>query len=153
MASFNFNKVLLGGRLTSAPELKQTPNGVPVCTFGIAVNRKATKGGTSEADFFNCTAWRGTGEFVSKYFSKGSSIFVVGTLQNRTWTDSNGQKRYATDIVVDEANFVDSKNEAQGNNVANNGYIPQSYTAPTFNSTAPSAVSIEDLSASDDLPF
>ena len=114
MANFNFNKVILGGRLTSDPELKQTPNGVSVVSFGIAVNRKVKQGGTQEVDFFNVTAWRQTAEFVSRYFRKGSAICVVGTLQNRTWTDNNGQKRYATDIIAEEIQFVDSRGEQQG---------------------------------------
>lgn len=114
MANFNFNKVILGGRLTSDPELKQTPNGVSVVSFGIAVNRKVKQGGNQEVDFFNVTAWRQTAEFVSRYFRKGSAICVVGTLQNRTWTDNNGQKRYATDIIAEEIQFVDSRGEQQG---------------------------------------
>lgn len=113
MANFNFNKVILGGRLTSDPELKQTQSGISVTTFGIAVNRKVKQGGNQEADFFNVTAWRQTAEFVSRYFRKGSSICVVGTLQNRTWTDNNGQKRYATDIIAEEVQFVDSRGEQQ----------------------------------------
>ena len=74
MANLNFNKIILGGRLTAAPELKQTQSGIPVCSFSIAVNRRAKAGEEQKADFFNVTAWRQTAEFVSKYFSKGSSI-------------------------------------------------------------------------------
>jgi single-strand DNA-binding protein len=111
MANFNFNKVILGGRLTADPELRQTPQGISVTTFSIAVNRRFTKtndGSQPTADFFNCTAWRSNAEFITRYFKKGNSICVVGTLQNRSWTDQQtGQKRYATDIIVDEANFVD----------------------------------------------
>ena len=114
MANFNFNKVILGGRLTADPELKQTQSGISVTTFGIAVNRKVKQGSNQEADFFNVTAWRQTAEFVSRYFRKGSAICVVGTLQNRTWTDNNGQKRYATDIIAEEVQFVDSRGEQQG---------------------------------------
>jgi single-strand DNA-binding protein len=138
MASFNFNQVILGGRISSDVEVKQTPNGVSVCSFSIAVNRKPSKDGQTHADFFNCTAWRNTAEFIGKYFNKGSSICVVGSIQNRSWTDNNGQKRYATDIIVDEASFVDSKNNAEGNSAPtySNGsqgkfepspYIPQAY--------------------------
>lgn len=108
MANFNFNKVIIGGRLTADPELKQTPNGVPVAQLSIAVNRKGSK---DQTDFINCIAWRSTAEFISKYFKKGSSICVVGSVQTRSWTDNNGQKRYATEINVDEAAFVDSKSD------------------------------------------
>ena len=112
MANFNLNKVILGGRLTGDPELKQTQSGVSVCTFGIAVNRRFNSKDSAQqtqADFFNITAWRQSAEFVSKYFRKGSSICVVGTIQNRTWTDQQGVKHYATDIIADEINFVDSE--------------------------------------------
>lgn len=146
MANFNFNKVMLGGRITADPELKNTQSGIAVCTFSIAVNRKAAKGDEQKADFFNVTAWRGTAEFVSKYFRKGSSIFVVGTIQNRSWTDQNGQKRYATDIIADEVSFVDGKNDAQGANDVGGAYIPDAYkSADTAN--------FEVLDESDSLPF
>ena len=108
MASFNFNKVILGGRLTSDVELKQTPQGISVCSFSVAVNRK---GKDAQADFINCQAWRSTAEFIAKFFRKGSSICLVGSIQTRSWEDQNGNKRYATEVNVDEAYFVDSKAE------------------------------------------
>lgn len=109
MANLNLNKVILGGRLTATPELKQTPGGTSVVSFTIAVNRKGTE---RKTDFIDVTAWRATAEFISKYFSKGSSICVVGTLQKREWTDNNGNKRYATEVVAEEAMFVDSRNDS-----------------------------------------
>lgn len=109
MANFNFNKVILGGRLTADVELKQTPSGVPVCSFSVAVNRK---GGEQKTDFIKCVAWRQTAEFISRYFRKGSSICVVGNLQQREWKDKDGNKRIETEVIVDEANFVDSKSDA-----------------------------------------
>lgn len=112
MANFNLNKVIIGGRLTSTPELKQTNGGVAVTSFSVAVNRKYSKE-EQKADFINCTAWKQTAEFISKYFQKGSSICVVGQIQNRSWTDQNGQKRTVTEVIVDEALFVDSKGETQ----------------------------------------
>lgn len=131
MANFNINKLVLGGRLTSDVELKQTPSGVSVCTFTLAVNRKYQAEGQQQTDFLNCTAWRQTAEFISKYFRKGSSLCVTGSVQTRTWQDQNGQKRYATDIVVDEALFVDSKNEAQQAEAPKpNTYIPDAYKVP-----------------------
>jgi single-strand DNA-binding protein len=152
MANFNLNKVILGGRLTADPELKQTPSGVSVCTFGIAVNRRFTSKDASaqtQADFFNITAWRATAEFVSKYFRKGSSICVVGSLQNRTWTDQQGAKHYATDIVADEVNFVDSRNES----ASSAPYTNDAYSAPSFSSDASVAPKFEELKTDDDLPF
>lgn len=112
MSNFNFNKVILGGRLTATPELKTTQNGVMVTTFSLAINRRYQKDQTEQqADFINCVAWRGTAEFITKYFTQGSSICVTGALQTRSWTDDGGNKRYATEVIVDEANFVDSKSD------------------------------------------
>ena len=146
MANFNFNKVILGGRLTADVELKQTPSGVSVCSFSIAVNRKYSKDSEQQTDFFNVTAWRQTAEFVSKFFKKGSSICVVGTLQNRSWEDNNGQKRFATDIMADEVMFVDGKNDSQGAETSNpTNYIPEAYTTPQ----TPKFEAVKD----DDLPF
>ena len=129
-ANFNFNKVILGGRLTADPELKATQSGVSVLSFTVAVNRKYQKEGEAQTDFINCVAWRQTAEFITKFFRKGSSISVVGSVQTRSWTDNDGNKRYATDIVVDEAYFVDSKGE--GGQATT--YIPDAYTStePNF---------------------
>lgn len=146
MANFNFNKVMLGGRLTADPEMKQTQSGVAVCSFSMAVNRKVKQDNAPQADFFNVTAWRGTGEFVSKYFRKGSSIFVVGTIQNRSWTDTNGQKRLVTDIIADEVSFVDGKNDAPGANDGGGAYVPDAYKAAD-------GANYEEVSGDDDLPF
>lgn len=118
MANFNFNKVIIGGRLTADPELKTTQSGIAVTQFSVAVNRKAKPGANQETDFFNVTAWRQTAEFVSRYFHKGSSICIVGVLQNSSWTDQNGQKHSRTDIVADEVMFVDSKGEGQASSPA-----------------------------------
>jgi single-strand DNA-binding protein len=116
MANLNVNKVILGGRLTANPELKTTQSGKSVCSFSIAVNRKIKQQGQPDADFFNIVAWSNNADTVARYFKKGSSICVVGNIQNRTWTDNNNQKHYATDIVADEVYFVDSKSESEGNN-------------------------------------
>lgn len=140
MANFNINKVILAGRLTSNVELKQTPSGVAVATFSIAVNRKVAKDKPQETDFINCVAWRNTAEFISKYFGKGSSICIAGSIQTRSWKDSNGNNRYVTEVVADEAMFVDSKNEAQGN------YIPDAYKTPQN-------ANFEGVSSDDNLPF
>ena len=149
MANFNFNKVILGGRLTADPELRQNPSGIAVTSFSIAVNRRYSKNANEQqTDFFNVVAWRQNAEFISRYFRKGSSICIIGTIQNRSWTDPQGQKRYATDIVVDEAHFVDSKGEGP----AMGGYTPDSYATPGFASDA-GAPRFEEMSNDDDLPF
>lgn len=134
MANFNINKSILGGRLTADVELKQTPSGVPVCSFTLAVNRKPAKDKEPQTDFINCIAWRQTAEFISRYFQKGSSLCVTGSIQTRSWTDNNNQKRYATEVIVDEAMFVDSKSD----------------NAPT---SQPSEPQFETVSNDDDLPF
>lgn len=112
MANLNLNKVVLCGRLTSDIELKQTLTGVSVISFTLAVNRKYQAEGQQQTDFINCVAWRQTAEFISKYFKKGSSLCITGSIQVRSWQDSNGNKRYATEVVADEAMFVDSKSES-----------------------------------------
>ena len=136
MANFNINKVILGGRMTADVELKQTPSGVSVCSFSIAVNRK---GKEAQTDFIECQAWRQTAEFIARYFRKGSSICVVGSIQKRTWKDQQGNNRYATEIVVDEALFVDSKGESGEASV------------PSFSATQ--NAQFEELKTDDDLPF
>lgn len=153
-SNFNFNKVILGGKLACDPELKVTPNGINVASFRIAVNRQ---GSGNNTDFFNVQAWRNTADFVCKYFRKGSSICVVGKIQNREWTDQNGQKRYATDIIADEAHFVDAKSEApvQQNSQQPAQQMPNSdYMAAQYQQmgqqTAPAFEAITD---EDELPF
>lgn len=132
MANFNLNKVILGGRITHDLELKATQSGLSVCTFTIAVNRKTSSAnGDKQVDFINCVAWRQTAEFICKYFRKGSSICIVGNIQTRSYDDRNGQKRVATEIIVDEANFVDSKNDnastAAQPQTWGNDYVPDAY--------------------------
>ena len=151
MANFNFNKVILGGRLTAEPELKQTPNGTPVVSFSVAVNRRVAKGAEEKTDFINCVAWRQTAEFISRYFHKGSCICIVGNIQVRSWTDQNNQKRYATEVIVDEANFVDSASENRGGQSA--GYNPYAGDQGGFASPAEDASHFEQVENEDDLPF
>ena len=128
MANFNLNKVILGGRLTFDPELKSTPSGVQVTSFSIAVNRSHKgKDGEVQADFVNVTAWRGTAEFICRYFRKGTSICVVGSIQTRTWTDQQGSKRYATEVVADEAYFVDAKGADTADKPDSSTYVPEQY--------------------------
>ena len=140
MANLNLNKVILCGRLTADVELKQTTNGLAVCTFDLAINRKGAKEQEQKADFIKCVAWRQTAEFISKYFKKGNSLCITGSIQTRSWKDSNGNNRYATEIVADEAMFVDSKSDST------------SYDAPSYSKPA-TAPKFEDLKTDEDLPF
>ena len=154
MSSLNLNKVILCGRLTADPELKQTPSGIAVVSFSLAVNRRFQSRGTDgaqaqQADFINVVAWRQTAEFISRYFRKGSALCITGSIQTRSWQDQQGQKRYATEVVADEAMFVDSKNE--GGAVA--GQFTDSYNAPSYSSSPARAPKFEELKTDDDLPF
>lgn len=106
-----FNLVVLTGRLTGDPELKTTPNGVPVTAFSIAVNRSYKAGEEQETDFINIVAWRQRAEFISKYFKKGSMIGIEGSIQTRKFTDKNGNNRTAFEVVVNNAQFVESKRD------------------------------------------
>ena len=138
MANFNFNKVILGGRLTADPELKTTPSGVAVTTFSIAVNSSRAREG-AKREFFQVTAWRSTAEFITRYFHKSSSICVVGELENRSWVDERGNKHYATNVIASEAFFVDSK--AESVNVTRDA--PSVVVTPNF----------EEITNDDEVPF
>ena len=145
------NSICLMGRLTGDPELKTTQNGISVVSFRVAVDRAyRAKDQERQADFIPCTAWRQTAEFISKYFKKGSALCVTGSIQTRSWQDQQGQRRYATEVVVDEAMFVDSRNEGAA---APGGYTPDAYAAPSFSTPAGTAPNFEELKADDDLPF
>lgn len=105
------NLIVLKGRLTREPEIKTTQTGTKVTSFNIAVQRNfKNQQGEYEADFFNCSAFGSTSELLEKYFHKGQEILLTGRIQNRSWDDENGQKRYATDIVADRVEFCGSKN-------------------------------------------
>ena len=146
------NKVILMGNLTKDPEYKTTPSGVGVTTFSVAVGRRFAKQGDEvTADFFNVVAWRNTAEFVSKYFNKGRAIVVVGSLQNRSWTDQNGQKRYITEVIADECYFAG--NSANGNGQSEGGTFYGAEPAAQNMGAKPAAATFEELSTEDDLPF
>ena len=109
------NKVVLMGRLTADPELKQTANGIPVLSFSIAVDRSyAARGTERQTDFINIVAWRQTAEFISRYFTKGQMIALEGSIQTRSYEDRQGNRRTAFEVVVDQAHFCGSKNESTG---------------------------------------
>ena len=128
------NHATLLGRLTKQPELKQTQSGISVCNFTVAVDRKyKNQDGTRDTDFIPCVAWRHTAEFVAKYFHKGERIAVEGEIRPKSWEDETGQRRYMTEIVVDQAYFADGKRSGGGDN----------YDAPPA----------YDISDDSDLPF
>lgn len=140
--SLNLNKAILAGRLTKDPELRTTTSGTTVTQFDVAVNRRGAKDGQQpQVDFITVVAWRQTAEFITRYFKKGNAICVVGSIQTRSYTDKNNQKRTATEVVADEAYFVESKAETNpqyaqtaGNatqtaqNSAQQYYMQQAYT-------------------------
>lgn len=121
-----YNKVILMGRLTADPDLRQTPNNVPVVTFSIAVQRKfSNKENERQTDFFNIVAWRNQAEFISKFFTKGKSILIEGELQNRQYTTKEGEKRIITEIIVDSAHFTPEPKNASGS--ANAQYTSENH--------------------------
>lgn len=162
------NHIVIMGRLTRDPELRRTGSGVAVASFTLAVDRDfAPKdGGERETDFIDCVAWRQTGEFVSKYFTKGRMAVVSGRLQIRGWTDKDGNKRRSAEIVADNVYFGDSRrdsesgnssysNNSYGGNNSSNGY---SAPAPSYGGySAPASAPASDFAMLEDddaqLPF
>ena len=123
------NHITIMGRLTKDPELRRTGSGIAVASFTLAVDRdRKNEAGEKETDFIDCNAWRTTGEFVSKYFTKGSMAIVSGRLQIRTWTDKDGNKRRNAEVVADSVYFGDSKKSEQGNSTYS---APNSYQGST----------------------
>ena len=151
------NHITLMGRLTRDPELRRTGSGVAVTSFSIAVDRDfgGRDGGEKKTDFIDCVAWRQTGEFISKYFTKGRMIVVDGRLEMRDWTDKEGNKRRSAEVNVNNAYFGDSKRDGD----SGSSYSGSSYSAPVSNYggySAPSS-SASDFAMLDDddaqLPF
>jgi len=126
------NKVIIMGRLTRDPEMRQTTSGVPVCRISVAVDRqfKNQQTGERETDFIDCTAWRQTADFISRYFHKGNMILVEGNLRNNNYTDNNGVKHYSMNVYVDNVSFCGEKTNGQGDN---GGYAQGSYQQQNFN--------------------
>ena len=148
------NHITIMGRLTRDPELRRTGNGTAVASFTLAVDRDFAPrdGGERETDFIDCVAWRQTGEFVSKYFTKGRMAVVSGRLQIRGWTDKDGNKRRTAEVVADNVYFGDSRRD--GDSTGNNSYAAP---APSFGGySAPSAPASDFAMLEDDdaqLPF
>ena len=128
------NHIVIMGRLTRDPELRRTGSGIAVASFTVAVDRDfgGRDGGEKETDFIDCVAWRQTGEFVSKYFTKGRMIVVSGRLQIRSWTDKDGNKRRTAEVVADNCYFGDSKREAEGGSYGGNTYGGNSYGGNSY---------------------
>ena len=147
------NHITIMGRLTRDPELRRTGSGIAVASFTLAVDRDfaSRESGERETDFIDCVAWRQTGEFVSKYFTKGSMAVVSGRLQIRNWTDKEGNKRRSAEVVADNVYFGESKRQSEGS-----GYAAPS--APAYGGySAPASAPASDFAMLDDddaqLPF
>ena len=163
------NHIVIMGRLTRDPELRRTGSGIAVASFTVAVDRDfgGRDGGERETDFIDCVAWRQTGEFVSKYFTKGSMIVVSGRLQIRNWTDKEGGKRRSAEVVADNVYFGESTRSNDGGSYSNgssyggNNYGGNTYSAPAAPSygsyAAPAGNPASDFAMLDDddaqLPF
>ena len=144
------NHITIMGRMTRDPELRRTGSGIAVAGFTVAVDRdfSGKDGREKETDFIDCVSWRQTGEFVSKYFTKGSMIVVSGRLQMRSWTDKDGNKRRTAEVVAENVYFGDSKRSGDAGNTS----------APAYGSySAPAAQPVQDFTELDDvdgqLPF
>jgi single-strand DNA-binding protein len=140
-----FNLVVLTGRLTADPELRYTPNNIPVTSFSIAVSRRYKAGEQAEADFINIVAWRQTAEFVTKYFQKGSMIGIEGSIQTRRYVDKEtGKNRTAFEVVANNVQFVESKRD---------GAAPAGDIQPGFTNAGANEFTALSGESDDDLPF
>ena len=150
------NKIFLQGRLVADPELRQTPSGVAVVSFRMAVDRdfKNKETGEKEADFVNIVAWRNTAEFVSRFFTKGRMAIVEGRLQIRSYTDRDGNKRTAAEVVADNVYFGDSRRDGEGGGYAPPPRAAAPMSAPSYGAPTPSSDQFADLGEDDgELPF
>lgn len=136
-----FNKVIIQGNVSSEVELKQTQNGTSVCSFNVAVNRYSKDPTEKKVDFLTVVAWQAKAEFVSRYFKKGSPILVCGRLENREWTDKQGNKRISAEIIAEEVSFVGSKESST--EAKNEAYVPSAY----------GGAQMEEVPNDGDLPF
>ena len=151
----SFNKAILIGNLTADPELRQTSNSISVCRFTIAVNRRFSKNADQNqqtADFINVVAWRERAEFVTRYFKKGRPILVCGQIQSRSWTDPQGGKHYATEVVADELSFVENKAEGSAPGASGSGApAGDAYGSPAYSNNGNSG--FEEIPNDEQLPF
>lgn len=130
------NHIIIHGRMTADPELKQTQSGVSVCNFTVAVDRSYKNGEEKQTDFFTVVCWRGLADMVSKYFAKGKEILVSGEMQSRKWQDNEGSNRISWEVMANAVDFCGSKSDNGGNSA-----------------TANSAPKIEQIESDDELPF
>lgn len=147
------NHITIMGRLTRDPELRRTGSGIAVTSFTLAVDRDyKSNSGEKETDFIDCVAWRQTGEFVGKYFSKGRMAVASGKLQIREWTDKSGNKRRTAEVLAENVYFGDSKNESNDNRAqAGSSFVPPAYPAPNYAPPAGDFAPLDDEDAQ--LPF
>ncbi|MBQ8495590.1 MAG: single-stranded DNA-binding protein [Clostridia bacterium] len=148
------NFVCLMGRLTADPELRRTANQTAVTSFTLAIDRRfVPQGQERQADFINCVAWRQTAEFICRYFHKGQRIALQGSLQSRQYTDRDGNKRTAYEVVVDNAEFCESKTTTSGYAPRGNDSQVSPYAEPStaFSTAAPD--DFEEITGDDQLPF
>lgn len=146
------NKVILMGRFAADPELRHTQSGTPVASFRLAVDRDfKDKDGSRQTDWLDCVAWRGTAEFISRYFSKGRLVVVEGSLQTRNWTDKEGNKRVSVETIVSSAWFADSKKENATSD--DDSYMPPPVGRPTGNDPPAGQEAMEVYSSDEELPF
>lgn len=138
------NKVIIMGRLTADPELRQTPSGISTCRFSVAVDRgyRSKDTGERQTDFIRVTAWRQTAEFVSRYFSKGKMIIVEGSLRNNDYTDANGVKHYGMDVQADNVSFGESKSASA--NATGIGEVSNFQQPAPQQTAAPQSQPVED---------
>jgi single-strand DNA-binding protein len=137
----SFNKVIIQGNVSNEIECKVTQNGTSVCSFNVAVNRYSKEPDAKKVDFFTAVAWQQKAEFVSRYFKKGSPILVCGRLENREWTDKQGNKRISTEIIAEEISFVGGKESST--DAKNEAYTPSAY----------GGAQMEEVPTDDSLPF
>ena len=140
----SFNKVIIQGNVSNEIECKVTQNGTSVCSFNVAVNRFSKEPDAKKVDFFTIVAWQAKADFVSRYFKKGSPILVCGRLENREWSDKQGNKRISTEIIAEEITFCGGASEDQKKPSPNVPYMPSAYQA---------APQMEEVPNDGDLPF
>lgn len=149
----SLNVVALMGRLVANPELKQTQSGLSVTSFRIACDRSYCKAGQErQTDWIDCVAWRSSAEFIARYFGKGQLIAIEGSIQTRSYTDRDGNKRKATEVVVSQAHFAESKKESNNNTYQNPKEPPQN-TQPAPPYSGGDTGDFEEIPSDDDLPF
>lgn len=146
------NKVILMGRMAVDPELRHTRSGTPVASFRLAVDRDfKDKDGARQTDWLACVAWKGTAEFISRYFSKGRMVAVEGSIQSRDWTDKEGNKRKSVEVIVLNAYFADSKKEPEPS--YSDSYMPPPVGRPTGSEPPAGQEAMGGYSSDEELPF